>query len=361
MKIGVIASVAHRLPAKDYRPQEQIAATLTDGFVARGHDVTLFASANSSTAAWLHGTAPAGYAEDDKLDPRVCEAVHYPAAFERAGEFDLLANHVDFMPLTYSRLVTTPMVTTVHGFASPQVVPVYRAYDKIAHYVAVSDAARHPDLRYDATIHHGIDASRFTFRSGAGEYLLFLDRIHPNTGTHLAIEVARKAGLPLVIAGDVRDKTYFRDAVKPHVDGVGVSYLGPVAPAERDGLLGGARALLHLISFAEPFGLAVIEALATGTPVVATPLGSMPELVRHGATGFLVSDAAAAVAAVAKVSELDRSACRQDAVSRFGAERMVDDYLALFGRILGAKTPRHPGSIQAVGSPGLFSHTNNAR
>jgi len=356
MKIGVIASIAHRVPPKNYGPWEQIASTLTEGFVARGHEVTLFATANSITSAWLHGTVPAGYEEDPGADVKACEALHIAAAFERASEFDVLANHFDFMPLSYSRLVSTPMVTTIHGFSSQQIVPVYRAYDDIAHYVAISDADRHPHLRYDATIHHGIDTSRFTFCPDPGDYLLFLGRIHPDKGTHLAIEVARKAGLPLIIAGVVQDEKYFREAVQPHVDGDDVTYVGPVGPAERDALLGGARALLHLISFAEPFGLSVVEALATGAPVIATPLGSMPELLRDGTTGFLVSDVSAAVAAVAKVEELDRNACRNDAVARFDADRMIDDYLDVFGRILDAKTPRHPGSIQSIGSPGLFSH-----
>jgi glycosyltransferase involved in cell wall biosynthesis len=356
MKIGVIASIAHRLPPKNYEPWEQIAATLTDGFVARGHDVTLFATANSQTSAWLTGTAAAGYEEDKRLDARVCEALHNAAAFERATDFDVLVNNFDILPLSYSRLVSTPMVTTIHGLPSSQVMQVYRAYDDIAHYVSISDASRCTELRYDATIHPGIDASRFTFRPDPGDYLLCLDQIHPDKGTHVAIEVAKQAGLPLIIAGVVRDKTYFRDRVQPHVDGVGVSYLGDVGSGERNTLLGGAKALLHLISYAEPFGLCVIEALATGTPTIATPLGSMPELLRHGSTGLLVSDVAAAVAAVEQVGKLDRDVCRQEAVSRFGADQMVEDYLALFERILGAKTPRHPGSIQSIGSPGLFSH-----
>ena len=148
---------------------EQIAATLTDGFVARGHDVTLFATANSETSAWLHGTIPVGYAEDKQADARVCEALHNAAVFERATEFDVLANHFDFMPLSYSRLVSTPMVTTIHGFLSPQVGPVYRAYDDIAHYVAISGADRRPGLHYDATIHYGIDPGQFTFIPDAGE------------------------------------------------------------------------------------------------------------------------------------------------------------------------------------------------
>jgi glycosyltransferase involved in cell wall biosynthesis len=357
MRIGVIASIAHRVPPRNYGPWEQIASTLTEGFVARGHQVTMFATADSVTSGRLAGTVPVGYEEDDEVDAKACEALHIGAAFERAAEFDVLANHFDFLPLSYSRLVSTPMVTTIHGFSSERIVPVYRAYDDIAHYVAISDSNRHADLHYDATIHHGIDTTRFTFAPDPGDYLLFLGRIHPDKGTHVAIEVAKKARLPLIIAGIVQDDRYFREAVQPHIDGVGVSYVGPVGPAERDSLLGGARALLHLISFAEPFGLSVIESLATGTPVIATPLGSMPELLNHGSTGFLVPDVAAAVSAVGKIGEIDRDTCRAEAISRFSADRMIEDYLAVFKGIVDTENPPHPGSIQAIGSPGLFSHT----
>jgi glycosyltransferase involved in cell wall biosynthesis len=357
MRIGVIASIAHRLPPRSYGPWEQVAATLTDGFVARGHEVTLFATKDSVTSAWLNGTAPTGYEEDRSLDAKVQEALHVPAAFERAGDFDILANHFDFMPLTYSRFVNIPVVTTIHGFSSAQILPVYQAYDDIAHYVAISDANREPSLDYDATIHHGIDRKQFTYVAETGAYLLFLGRIHPDKGTHLAIDVAEAAGLPLIIAGVVQDEQYFRELVEPRLNGKTISFIGPVGPAERDRLLGGAKALLHLIRFAEPFGLSVVESLMTGTPVIATPLGSMPELIEHGTTGFLVSDVSEAVAAVANIDGLDRYACRHDAVTRFGADRMIDDYLALFAKILAAKSPRHPGSIQSVGSPGLFSHT----
>ncbi len=345
MRIGVIASVAHRLPPRSYGPWEQVASTLTEGFVARGHEVTLFASADSVTTAHLHATAPAGYEEDDRVDAGVAGALHDAAAFERAGDFDVLANHFDFRPLTYSRLVDTPVVTTVHGFSSEAVVAVYRAYDDIAHYVAISDANRHPDLHYAATVHHGIDTAAFTPVTTPGGYLLFLGRIHPDKGTHLAVEVARRAGLPLVIAGIVQDERYFRDAVEPLVDGAAVRYVGPVGPAERDRLLGGARALLHLIAFSEPFGLSVVEALATGTPVVATALGSLPELVRDGVTGFLVApgpDEAAvvsrAVAAVGRLDRIDRAACRADAVARFSADRMIDAHLAVFSDVLAGRT-----------------------
>jgi glycosyltransferase involved in cell wall biosynthesis len=316
-----------------------VASTIAEGLVALGHDVTLFATADSVTAGRLHAEAPRGYEEDRGYDVKVYEGLHIAAAFERAGEFDVLSNQFDFLPLTYSRLVSTPIVTTVHGFSSEAILPVYRAYDDVAHYVAISDADRHPDLTYDATIHHGIDLTPFTFRDSAGDYLLFLGRIHPDKGTHRAIEVARKAGLPLVIAGIVQDERYFAELVAPHLGAPDVRYVGPVGPAERDALLGGALALLHLIGFAEPFGLSVVESLATGTPVIAHPLGSMPEIIRPGRTGFLVDSVAGAVEAVGRVGSLSRRHCRDDVENRFTAARMVADYAELFARIAAGGPP----------------------
>lgn len=332
MRIGVIASIAHRTPPRDYGPWEQVASTLTEGLVALGHDVTLFATADSVTSARLHAEAPRGYEEDPDVDAKVHEGLHIAAAFERAGEFDVLSNQFDFLPLTYSRLVATPVVTTVHGFSSERVVPVYRAYQDVAHYVAISDADRHPRLRYAATIHHGLDLAPFTFRPDPGRHLLVLGRIHPDKGTHHAVEIARRAGMPLVIAGIVHDAGYFRERVEPHL-GRGATYVGPVGPVERDALLGGAHALLHPIAFAEPFGLAVVEALACGTPVIAFPRGSMREIVRPGRTGFLVDDVAGAVDAVGRVAALSRRDCRDDVEARFTADRMVADYARLFAEV----------------------------
>ncbi len=335
MRIGVIASVAHRTPPRDYGPWEQVASTLAEGLVALGHEVTLFATADSITSARLHAESPTGYEEDRGLDAKVYECLHISAAFERAGEFDVLSNQFDFLPLTYSRLVATPMVTTVHGFSSPAILPVYRAYDDIARYVSISDADRHPDLTYQRTIHHGIDLSGFTFCPDPGSYLLFLGRMHPDKGAHRAIELARRTGLPLVLAGIIQDEAYFAEQVEPHLKHPDITYAGPVGPAERDRLLGGARALVHLISFAEPFGLSVVEALATGTPVIAYRLGSMPELIRDGETGFLIDDLAAAEAAVDRLGTLNRRACRDDVEQRFSAERMVADYADLFAAVAG--------------------------
>jgi len=332
----VLASIAHSVPPRSYGPWEQVASTLTEGLVARGHDVTLFATADSATSAHLHAEAPAGYEEDPDVDAKVSEALHIAAVFERADEFDVISNQFDFLPLAFSRLVRTPVVTTVHGFSSERIVPVYRAYDDIAHYVSISDSDRHPSLHYAATIHHGIELECFSVGSGDGGYLLFLGRIHPDKGTATAIDVAARAGVPLVIAGVVQDEDYFADEVAPRIDGTSVTFVGPVGPAERDRLLGGAMALLHLIDFDEPFGLSVVESLATGTPVIANARGSMPELLDDGVTGFLVRGADDAVAAVGRLDRLDRAVCRRTAQTRFSAERMVADYEALFARVAAA-------------------------
>jgi glycosyltransferase involved in cell wall biosynthesis len=354
LRIGVVASIAHRTPPRGYGPWEQVASTLTEGLVALGHEVTLFATGDSITSALLHAEAPRGYEEDPGIDAKVYEGLHNAAAFERAEEFDVMSNQFDFLPLTYSRLVSTPVVTTIHGFSSERILPVYRAYDDIGHYVAISDSDRHPDLSYEATIHHGIELAGFTFRPEPGGYLLFLGRIHPDKGTHLAIEVARRVGLPLVIAGIVQDGDYFRDLVEPHLGLGGITYAGPVGPPERDALLGGALALLHLIEFAEPFGLSVVEALATGTPVIAFRLGSMPELIRHGRTGFMVDDVSEAVEAVGHVDSLRRQDCRDDVEARFTAERMVADYAELFARIVSGG----PSAASRSSSSGTLTNAN---
>jgi len=255
--------------------------------------------------------------------------------FERSGQFDIIHNSFDFLPLTYSRLVQTPVLTTIHGFASPGIVAVYEQYNDIGGYVAISDADRHPRLTYQATIRHGIDTDLFAVHPHPGGYLLFFGRIHPDKGTAAAIEVARQAGLPLVIAGIVQDQRYFDECVAPHIDGDRVSYLGPVGSEGRSALLGGAVALLHLISFEEPFGFSVAEAMACGTPVVAFRRGSMPELIDEGVSGYLVDSVAEAVGAVSAAGRLPRAPIRAGAVARFSRHRMIDEYLRAYHQLLG--------------------------
>ena len=251
-----------------------------------------------------------------------------------AGAFDLIHNSFDFLPLTYSGLVSTPVLTTIHGFSSPSIVPVYEKYNRRSAYVAISNADRHPSLDYLATIHHGIDTDAFRLHPAPGGYLLFFGRIHPDKGAAEAIEVAAKVGMPLVLAGIVQDQAYFDARVAPHIDGERVRFLGAVGPDERAQILGGATALLHLIGFDEPFGLSVVEAMACGTPVIAFRRGSMPELIDEGRTGFLVDTTEQAVAAVGLARHVDRQAIRKVAVARFGVDRMVDEYLAAYGQLL---------------------------
>lgn len=345
LRIGMLAPVAWRVPPAHYGPWERVVSILTEGLVARGVDVTLFATADSITRAQLVAVAPRGYAEDASLDPKVYESLHIGAAFEQAssGAFDILHNHFDFLPLTYSRLISTPVVTTVHGFSSERILPVYRAYNASTHLVAISASDRRSDLTYASTIHHGIPLEEFTFRPEPGEYLLFFGRIHPEKGAREAIDVARRTGRKLILAGIIQDADYFRTSVEPFVDGHQVRYVGSVGPTQRDELLGGARGLLHLIGFDEPFGLSVIEAMASGTPVVAYARGSMPELIEHGISGMLVEpgELESAVDAVSRLGELDRRGVRTHVEQHFSAERMVDDYLSLYQRILD-RTPHAP-------------------
>jgi glycosyltransferase involved in cell wall biosynthesis len=332
LRVALLAPISWRVPPRHYGPWEQFVSLLTEGLVARGVDVTLFATADSLTSARLVGIAPTGYSEDLTLDAKVWEALHIAAVFERAAEFDLIHNSFDFLPLTYTRLVETPIVTTIHGFASDATLPVYMEYADRVRYVAISDADRHPALPYAATIHHGIDIESFDVGPG-GDSLVFFGRIHPDKGTAIAIEVADRAGIPLVIAGIVQDREYFARAVEPHIDGERVSYLGPVGPEVRQKVLGGARALLHLIDFDEPFGLSVVEAMACGTPVITHRRGSMPEIVVDGVNGFMVESADEAVEAVLASVGLDRGQVRATVEQRFDRARMVGEYLSLYRRL----------------------------
>jgi glycosyltransferase involved in cell wall biosynthesis len=308
---------------------------LTEALVARGVDVTLFATKDSKTVAKLDAICPAPYSEDPTIDAKVWEMLHVAHVFEQAGEFDLIHNQADFVPLAFSRLVATPMVTTIHGFSSERILPAFKAYDNQVHYVAISHADRHPDLCYAATIHHGIPLEDFPFDPHGSDDLLFFGRIHPDKGAAEAIAAARRSGRRLIMAGIVQDQNYHNEQVLPALDNRSVVYLGPLGGAARAKALGSARALLHLINFDEPFGLSVVEALACGTPVIACNRGSMRDLIDDGVTGFLVDSLDAAVAAIGRIGEIDRAACRAAVSARFTVDRMADRYLDLYRSILG--------------------------
>lgn len=335
LRIAMLAPISWRTPPRHYGPWELVTSLLTEALVARGVDVTLFATKDSKTAARLDAVCPAPYSEDGSIDAKVWEMLHVARVFEQADEFDLIHNQADFVPLAFSRLVTTPVLTTIHGFSSERILPVYKAYEDRVHYVAISEADRHPDLRYAATIHHGIPLEDFPFDPQGSEDLLFFGRIHPDKGAAEAITASRRSGRKLIVAGIIQDQNYYDTQVAPALVEESVVYLGPVGGAMRAKTLGSARALLHLINFDEPFGLSVVEALACGTPVVACNRGSMPELIDDGVTGFLVDSLDAAVDAIERVGDIDRAACRAAVAARFTVDHMADRYLALYRSILG--------------------------
>jgi len=283
----MLAPIAWRTPPLHYGPWESVVSLLTEGLVSRGYEVTLFATGDSITSGKLHAVCPQGYEEDRSLEPKVWECLHISELFEYANEFDIIHNHFDFLPLTYTQLIDTSVVTTIHGFSSKAILSVYKKYNSKVTYVAISDADRSSELDYIATIYHGINLEQFDFQSEPEDYLIFFGRIHHDKGVKEAIEIARACNKKLILAGIIQDEDYYKISVEPYLDNDNVVYLGSVDPVKRSQLLGKASALLHPINFNEPFGLSVIEAMACGTPVIAFNKGSMPELIDNGVNGFL--------------------------------------------------------------------------
>lgn len=335
MKVAMLAPISWRTPPRAYGPWELVTSLLTEALVARGVDVTLFATLDSITAGKLEGVVPAPYSEDPTLDAKVWEALHVSHVFERAAEFDLIHNQADFIPLVFSRLVQTPVVTTIHGFSSPRILPTFKAYEDRVAYVAISEADKAADIRYAATIHHGIPLADFPFDPIGSQDLLFFGRMHPDKGAADAVQAAQATGRRLIMCGIVQDEGYFRREVEPHIDGERITYLGAVGGERRVKTLGAARALLHLIHFDEPFGLSVIEAMACGTPVIAWDQGALPEIIDNGVTGFVVDSVDDAVASMPALLDLDRRQVRAVFETRFSAARMARDYLAAYMRLTG--------------------------
>jgi len=333
LRIAMLSPIAWRTPPRHYGPWESVVSLLTEGLIAQGVDVTLFATADSRTSGRLRAVCRSGYEENSTIEPKVWECLHISELFERADEYDLIHNNFDFAPLAFSGLVRTPVLTTIHGFSSPRILPVYEKYNGRAFYVAISEADRSPKLNYIATIHHGIDLNDFTLEPDPEDYLLFFSRIHPDKGAKEAIAIARAAGRRLIMAGIIQDESYFEFEVEPHL-GRDVDYVGSVGPEQRNALLGKAYALLHPINFNEPFGLSVIEAMSCGTPVIAFDRGSMPELIHPGINGFLVSNTEEAIEAVQRISRIDRGACRRFVEENFSTTRMVTDYLKVYEQII---------------------------
>jgi glycosyltransferase involved in cell wall biosynthesis len=331
-KIAVLSPIAWRTPPRQYGAWETVASNIAEGLVANGWDVTLFATKDSITSSKLHAVLDRGYEEDPAIDAKVAEYLHISEVFEHADRFDLIHSHYDFMALSYSRLVDTPVLTTIHGFSSPQIMPAYLKY-RDNYFVSISDSDRHPGLDYLATVYNGIDLSLYPQQEHAGSDLVFLGRIHPDKGVHFAIDVARECRRRLVIAGIIQDEGYFRQFVAPHLDDDKVCYIGPVDVAGKNNLFAGAAALLHLNTIPERFGLVLAEANAAGVPVIAMDRGSCREVIADRQTGFLVDSVEQAIAAVSRIHEIDRRQCRRRVEERFSVETMVRAYERVYAMI----------------------------
>jgi glycosyltransferase involved in cell wall biosynthesis len=334
MKVAILSPVVWRTPPRKYGPWEQVASNIAEGLIEKGIDVTLFATGDSITNGRLEYVIEKPYGENPELDAKVCECMHISYIMERASEFDIIHNNYDFLPLTYSRLIKTPMITTVHGFSSPKIIPVYKKYNDINNYVSISNSDRSSELDYIATIYNGINEKEFSFKDTPGDYLLFFGRIHPEKGTHESIKIAKMSGMKLIISGIIQDEKYFKEKVKPYIDNENIIYAGNSGPEKRNELIGGAYALLHPISFEEPFGLSVVESYFCGTPVIAFKRGSMPELVKDGKTGFLVKDIHQAVETLKDIKRIIRNDCRILAESKFTRSKMAEEYIKVYNKII---------------------------
>jgi glycosyltransferase involved in cell wall biosynthesis len=337
MKVAILSPIAWRTPPRHYGPWEQVASNIAEGLVNRGLDVTLFATSDSITGGTLQSICPRPYEEDKKIDAKVWECLHIAQLMEQASNFDIIHSNYDFLPLTYSKLIDTPIVTTIHGFTSNKILPVYKKYNENTYYVSISNSDRSADLDYVDTVYNGINLNDFSFYPNHGKYLLFFSRFHPEKGAKEAIEIAKKFNMPLIMAGIIQDRAYFEEVIEPLIDDEFIKYIGPIGPDKRDCILGEAYAMLHPISFEEPFGLSVAESMACGTPVVAFNRGSMPELIQHGKAGFIVENVDEAVSILSKVPTINRNYCREWVSEKFSIDKMAEGYIEVYKKILGEK------------------------
>jgi glycosyltransferase involved in cell wall biosynthesis len=331
-KIGILAPVAWRTPPRAYGAWETVASNIAEGLVARGwKNVTLFATKESVTKAKLVGWIEKGYEEDKSQIPLVSTVYHINKVMEMADQFDLIHNNFDYIPLAFERLIKPPMLTTIHGFSDEDIKRVYREH-KDTYYTSISDSDRDSELPYLATVYNGIDLSNLTFRAKPGKNLVFYGRIHPDKGLHLAIEVAQKANMPMIVAGIIQDQEYFDNCAKNFDDKL-IKFIGPVNPVQRNALLAEALCVLHLNTIPERFGLVMAESNAAGVPVIAADLGSCREVIADGKTGFLVDDVDGAVEAIGKLDKINRADCRKHVEENFTIDCMVRGYEKVYQKI----------------------------
>jgi glycosyltransferase involved in cell wall biosynthesis len=344
MRIAQVAPLFESVPPRTYGGTERVVSYLTEELVRQGHEVTLFASGDSVTQAELIACAPSALRLDDEVvDQLAHQVVEIEAVAAEAHRFDVIHWHLDYFHFPLSRRMSVPSLTTLHGRLDlPDLQPLYDEFGDMP-VVSISNDQRRPlpQANWIATIHHGMPADELRPRYEPGTYLAFLGRISPEKRADRAIEVARRAGLPLRIAAKVDDvdREYFERDIEPMLEADHVDFIGEVGPDAKQEFLGNARALLFPIDWSEPFGLVMIEAMACGTPVIAYRSGSVPEVVTEGVSGFIVEGIDEAVDAVRRLDELSRRDCRRAFEERFTVERMTRDYVAVYQRLITAYTP----------------------
>ncbi len=339
MRIGLLSPVWFPVPPTGYGGIEWVVSLLADGLVAAGHDVTLFASGDSQTTAKL--VSVFDEAPSDKIGLALPELRHALACYERSNEFDVVNDHSGLPAAALGGAVSTPVAHTVHGPLDGEAGPIYEQIARVSPGVGLISLSMNqrrpkPDLPWIANCPNALDLGAYPVSPHRGDYLLFLGRLSEDKGAHRAIEVARKAELPLKIAGKMREpleKEYFETLVRPNL-GWGMEYLGEVSHDEKVDLLQNARVTLFPIAWEEPFGLVMIESMACGTPVVATRFGAVPEVIEHGRSGLIVDDVAGMIPAIAEADALDPLECRRSIEERFSSERMVGDYVAAYESLL---------------------------
>jgi glycosyltransferase involved in cell wall biosynthesis len=357
MRIAQIAPLTEPVPPTYYGGTERVVSGLTEELVRRGHEVVLFASADSRTAAELVPCAPRSLRLDTTvIDPLAYTVAQLEAVRRRARDFDVIHNHIDYIAFPVTRGLRTPMITTLHGRLDlPDLVPIYAMFSDVP-LVSISDAQRRPFPGADwiATIYNGIDPERYAFQERPGPYLVFLGRVSPEKGVVEAIQIAQALDMPLRMAAKVDpvDRTYFEEQVRPLLRDPRVEYLGEIDDAGKSDLLGGALAYLFPIDWPEPFGITMVEAMACGTPVIALNRGSVPEVVAHGRTGFVCASVDDMIQAVAQVDRLSRRACRREVEERFSIGRMVDRYEEAYGLLLRERASRGTARRRSYGPAG---------
>jgi len=338
MRIAQVAPLYESVPPKLYGGTERVVSYLTEALVNLGHDVTLYASGDSQTSAELRSCCSQSLRlNPESVDPLADHVALMENVFRESDEFDFIHSHVDYIGFPLLRRMQTPSVTTLHGRLDlPNLQCLYNEFtDTPVVSISTSQRAPLPQANWQATVHHGLPRDLYSLHEGTGEYLAFLGRISPEKRVDTAIQIAKRFGMPLKIAAkiDKVDREYFETEIRPQIDGRQIELIGEIGEKEKDAFLGNAYALLFPIDWPEPFGLVMVEAMACGTPVIAFPKGSVPEVMRPGITGYVVDDAESAAKALGDVSNLSRKRCREIFERHYTAERMAQDYVALFEKL----------------------------